>query len=141
MTYLLDTTVLAYAAGADHPLRASAQDLMVSVASNRASATTTAEVIQEFTHVHARRHGRVAAADRANDFLQLLSPLTVVVEDDVRRALDVFVAHDRVGAFDSVLAAVALERQDLEVVTADRGFEDIVALPVLHLGDEHHRWR
>lgn len=141
MTYLLDTTVLVYAAGDEHALRESAQDLVRSVGANRLRATTTPEVIQEFTHVHARRHGRQSAVDRARDFLQLLSPLTVVVEDDMRRALEVFLTHDRVGSFDAVLAAVALERQELELITADRAFEDIVALPVLHLGDEHHRWR
>ena len=52
---VLDTTVLAYAVGADHPLRAPCLRLVRAIAEGEVIATTTIEVIQEFAHAPARR--------------------------------------------------------------------------------------
>ena len=52
---VLDTTVLVYAVGADHPLREPCQLLVRAIADGTILATTTIEVIQEFTHVRGRR--------------------------------------------------------------------------------------
>lgn len=59
---VLDTTVLVYAKGAEHPLRDPCRDLVAAIADERIAATTTAEVIQEFVHVRARRRDRSDAA-------------------------------------------------------------------------------
>ena len=45
---VLDTTVLVYAVGAEHPLREPNRRLIDAIATGRVDATTTAEVIQEF---------------------------------------------------------------------------------------------
>ena len=52
---VLDTTVLVYAKGIDHPLRQPCRKLIDLIADGRIEATTTVEVIQEFVHVRARR--------------------------------------------------------------------------------------
>jgi predicted nucleic acid-binding protein len=63
---VLDTTVLVYAKGTDHPLRVPCRQLIQAVAERQIAATTTIEVIQEFVHMRARRRGREdAAASRA----------------------------------------------------------------------------
>ena len=41
---------------------------------------------------------------------------------------ELFEAHEELGAFDSVLAAVALGSDELELVSADRGFHAIEGL-------------
>lgn len=43
---VLDTTVLVYAKGAEHPLRDPCRDLVAAIADERIAATTTAEVCQ-----------------------------------------------------------------------------------------------
>ncbi|AGL26143.1 hypothetical protein J113_04715 [Mycobacterium tuberculosis CAS/NITR204] len=69
---VLDTTVLVYAKGAEHPLRDPCRDLVAAIADERIAATTTAEVIQEFVHVRARRRDRSdAAALAAPDYAEL----------------------------------------------------------------------
>lgn len=68
------------------------------------TATTTVETIQEFTHVRARRRGRADAVDLANDYVELLSPLLVVDDTDLREGLRLFVTSQRLGSFDAVLA-------------------------------------
>jgi predicted nucleic acid-binding protein len=62
---VLDTTVLAYAVGSEHPCRARIATL--SLAGGNVRATTTVEVLQEFAHVRARRRGREDAAALARE--------------------------------------------------------------------------
>ena len=71
---VLDTTVLVYAKGADHPLRDPSRRLIAAVADRELQATTTVEVIQEFVHVRARRRGRADAVALGNDYSDLSPP-------------------------------------------------------------------
>ncbi len=125
---LLDTTVLVYAVGDEHPLRSRSRELIEALRDGRLRATTTAEVVQEFAHVRSRRRARSEAADLAEDFVHLLRPLTVVDEDDVRAGLDLFRRNEALGAFAAVLAAAALRRDVAALVSADRAFASVEAL-------------
>jgi uncharacterized protein len=122
---VLDTTVLAYAVGADHPLRVPCQRLVRAIADSEILATTTIEVIQEFTHVRARRRDRKDAAELARDYIELLSPLLVVEESDLREGLRLFEESTGIGAFDAVLAAAAHAAGAEALVSADAGFSAI----------------
>jgi uncharacterized protein len=122
---VLDTTVLVYAKGSDHPLRSPCRDLIGAIAEGRLEATTTVEAIQEFVHVRARRHDRLDAANLGRDYATLLSPLLAVTPDDLERGLSVYERCERLGAFDAVLAA-ASERSGAEaLVSADTDFAEI----------------
>lgn len=122
---VLDTTVLAYAVGTDHPLRAPCQRLVRAVADGEVLATTTVEVIQEFAHIRARRRDRADAAGLARDYLELLSPLLVVEESDLRAGLRLFEEHGGIGAFDAVLAAASRAAGADALVSADAGFSAV----------------
>lgn len=121
---VLDTTVLVYAVGADHPLREPCRELIGLVADGRITATTTVEVLVEFTHVRARRRNREDAARRARDYLELLSPLLVVSEEDFEHGLRLYTRGDRLGAFDCVLAAAAGRANATAIVSADTAFAE-----------------
>jgi predicted nucleic acid-binding protein len=122
---VLDTTVLVYAKGADHPLRASCRELIAAIAEERIEATTSAEVIQEFVHVRARRHDRSDAAALGRDYVELLSPLLNVTGEHVERGLALFETLPRLGAFDSLLAAAAAGAGAVTLVSADTAFADV----------------
>jgi uncharacterized protein len=128
---LLDTTVLVYAVGGDHPLREPAAALVDAIGRGEVRGTTTVEVIQEFTHVRARRRGREDAAALAGELVTLLSPLTTVTASDLVAGLRRFRTAASLGCFDAVLAAAA-RRTGAVLVTADRAllaeFDDAVAL-------------
>ncbi len=124
---VLDTTVLVYAKGADHPLRDPCRRLIEAIAARRVEATTTPEVIQEFMHVRARRHDRPGAATLARDYAELLSPLLLVDRPQLERGLLLFEAVG-LGAFDAVLAAAALTVAATHLVSADRAFGAIKGL-------------
>jgi predicted nucleic acid-binding protein len=125
---VLDTTVLVYAKGADHPLRGPCRDLMAAIADERVEATTSAEVIQEFVHVRARRCDRRDAAALGGDYAELLSPLLMVTREDLRLGLSLFEQFDRLGAFDAVLAASAAAAGASALVSADAAFADLPEL-------------
>jgi uncharacterized protein len=125
---VLDTSVLVYAVGADHPLAGPCKRLLDAVAAGAVVATTIVEVVQEFTHVRSRRRGRADAAALARDFARVLAPLLVVDENTLERAIRLFERHERLDAFDALLAAAALEADAEALVSADRAFAGIRGL-------------
>jgi predicted nucleic acid-binding protein len=120
---VLDSTVLVYAVGADHPLRDPCRELVGAIAAGR-PATTTVEVLQEFAHVWARRRSREAAVRLARDYSDLLAPLLVVGEDDLHDGLRLYARSERLGAFDAVLAAAAHRANAKVIVSADEAFAE-----------------
>ena len=125
---VLDTTVLVYALGSDHPLRDPCRRLLASARDGAIQASTTVEVIQEFVHVRARRRNRPDAVEIAGAYIALLSPLLVADEERLLRALRLFRENDAIGAFDAVLAAAAVEAGAEALVSADRGFSRVAGL-------------
>lgn len=121
---VLDTTVLVYAIGADHPLREPCRDLLSAIVNGRLRATTTVEVLQELAHVRARRRDREDAVRCARDYLDVLAPLLVVGEDDLEQGLRLFGRSRRLGSFDCVLAAAAGRANATAIVSADAAFDE-----------------
>jgi predicted nucleic acid-binding protein len=83
---VVDTTVLVYAVGSDHPYRDPCRTLVEAISQGDVRATTTVEVVQEFAHVRARRRGRDDAVQLASSFADLLAPLTHVRDTHLRVA-------------------------------------------------------
>ena len=127
---VVDTTVLAYAVGEAHPLRDPCRRLLAAHADGRIEATTTVEVIQEFAHISARRRTRSDAVRLARGYMSAFS-LLVATPDDLDHGLDLFEEHPALGAFDAVLAAVAIGRRADALVSADRAFAAIPGLTLI----------
>jgi len=122
---VIDTTVLVYAKGDDHPLREPCRALIAAISGGHVEATTTVEVIQELAHVRARRRGAADAAALARDYAELLSPLLMLEREHLDHGLSLFESVDRLGAFDAVLAAATLRAGPAELVSADGAFADV----------------
>ena len=125
---VVDTTLLVYALGTEHPLRAPSRKLIDAVAAGRVDATTTIEVIQEFVHVRARRQGRADAAKAGRNYAELLAPLLVMPAAVVDAGLRIFERTASLGVFDSFLAATALASGADALVSADLGFSAVSRL-------------
>jgi len=126
---VLDTTVLVYAKGAAHPLRDPCRRLIDAIAQEKLAATSTVEVIQEFVHVRAQRRERSDAVSLGGDYADLLAPLLTVEAEHLRRGLSLFERNDRLGAFDAVLAATAIDIDASAFVSADGAFAHVANLP------------
>jgi hypothetical protein len=128
---VLDTTILSYAVGVEHPLRDRCRQVFSAIARGSLAATTTVEVLQEFTHVRARRRPRGDAVARARSYRRLLTPLLQPTDDDLEAGWRIFLDHG-VGSFDAVLAATAMGRPHVTgLMSADRGFSTIAGLRYL----------
>lgn len=124
----LDTTVLVFAKGSDHPYREACRSLIRAIEDGRVPATTTPEVIQEFAHVRSRRRTRRDAAELARSYAVLLSPLMSTSERALERGLRLFERHPGLGAFDAVLAATAMEEGAEALISADTSFGEVRGL-------------
>lgn len=124
---MLDTTVLVYALGADHPFREPCRQLIQAVADGTIEATTTAQVVQEFVHVRARRRGRTDGSRLGRDYADLLAPMPAVSAEELRHGLMLYEANDALGAFDAVLAATAMAVR-ATLVSADTAFGAVSGL-------------
>lgn len=125
---VVDTTVLTYAVGEEHALREPCRRLLAAHGERHIELNTTIEVVQEFTHVRARRRPRPEAVRWARTYAAALDLITTS-SDDLERGLDLFERYPALGAFDAVLAAVALGRRAQALVSADRAFSYV---PQLH---------
>jgi predicted nucleic acid-binding protein len=125
---VLDTSVLVYAVGREHPLRTPCIDLLTAAADGLVAATTTTGVLQEFVHVRSRRRSRSDAVRLGRRYASLLSPLLPDSELVLHEGLGVFEEADRLGAFDAVLAAAAIGAGASALVSADRAFAEVPGL-------------
>lgn len=124
---VVDTTVLLYAVGEEHPLRAPCRRLVDAVG-NGLKATTTVEVIQEFAHVRSRRRTRQDAITLALEYTRMFDPLVGQTELDLVEGLALFLDHPTLGSFDAVLAATAIRSRTPAFVSADSGFASVRGL-------------
>lgn len=131
---VLDTNVLLYTVGTDHPLAHASERIVQAVGARTVQATTTVSAIEEFVHVRARRRSREDATGLARRFASLLSPLLPVGEQELQRGLDLYERHPRLGAFDALLAAAALGAGAEALVSADRDFRAVEGLRFVELG-------
>ncbi len=127
---VLDTSVLVYAVGAEHPLREPCRAILTAGRRGELTLATTVEVVQEFLHVRARRRTREDAVTLARAYAKALTPLIVATSDDLHLAFEVF-RRTRLGAFDALLAAVALNHEAEALVSADAAFGEVPGLPYL----------
>lgn len=124
---ILDTSVLGYAVGGEHPLRDPCRRVLAAQATGRLDGATTVEVIQEFTHIQARRRPRGEAAGLARDYAAAVQ-LLQATPADLLRALTIFEQSSALGMFDAVLAAVALNHGADGLISADGAFGSVSGL-------------
>lgn len=124
---VLDTSILSYAVGGPHPLREPCRRLIGAVGAGTIDAAVTVEVLQEFTHVRTQRRTRGDAVALARHYRSALRVLITELED-LELGLDLFTSHARLGAFDAVLAAVAIRVDAEALVSADRAFGTVAGL-------------
>ena len=119
---VLDTTVLVYAVGGEHPLRTSCRRLLEAIADRTLTATTTPEVVQEFVHVRSRRRDRSDSVRLGLEWTSLLAPLVVVDEPTLTEGLHLYERVAGLGSFDAILAATARRLGAHALVSADQRF-------------------
>ncbi len=128
MTVFVDTAVLMYAAGAEHPLRAPCRRFVEAVGSRSIDAVTSTEVIQEIIHRYAAIGRREDGAELATRSLDLFAPALPITHALVRRVPDLVVRYPGLAARDAIHVATCLHEGIAEIVSPDRAFDAVTEI-------------
>lgn len=117
----VDTNVIMYAVGRDHPLRSEARQFFLSAMARRPNdLCTSAEMLQELLHAYIPV-GRFETLDAALTLAEsCIATVHPVDAEDVRSARLLADRHRDLGARDLIHLAVCLRRSVSEVKTYDR---------------------
>lgn len=125
MTVFVDTSVIMYASGAEHPHRAACRAVLERVADGTLDAMTSTEVVQEILHRFAR--GRRDTGRRmAQGVLDLFGDLVPVDRPTVDAAVRIYADNPQVSARDALHVATCVTRAISEIVSVDTGFDPVV---------------
>ncbi len=127
---LLDTNILLYATGHEHPLREPSQTIIRAVGNGVTHGYITDVVVAEFLHTRARRAGRPAATELAQTLVGSVTDVLPLSDAARARAIDLFATTTRLSSNDVLIAAVALEN-GLALVTADQDFHEVAGLQLI----------
>jgi predicted nucleic acid-binding protein len=132
---LVDTNVVLYAIGGQHPYAEPCRSILALAGEGRVELEAPVDLVQEILHHRTRRLGdrRQAAADARA--AATLCRLHAVEPQDAYKAAELFKDSSRLSARDAVFAAVAL-RHDLEaILSADSDFDGLSDLRRLDPAD------
>jgi predicted nucleic acid-binding protein len=125
MTAFIDTAILMYAAGSDHPLREPCAQVVRRIRDGHLDATTSVEVIQEIVHRYLRIGRPEAAGALASDTLDLLAPVLPVSHAVMRRVPDLVARYPGLQGRDLVHIATCIHEGITEIVSTDKGFDQV----------------
>lgn len=128
MTVFIDTAVVMYAGGADHPLRAPCQRLLERIADGELEAVTSVEVIQEILHRFTALRRPDLGAAMARDTLDIFAPVLPVTHAVMRRLPELVEAYPALAARDLVHVATCLQEGIADIVSPDRGFDSVAGI-------------
>ena len=128
MTVFVDSAVIMYASGLEHPLRGPCEALLKRVADGELDAATSVEVIQEIVHRFSAIRRPAVGAAMARGALDMFAPVLPVTHATMRRVPDLMEHHPTLSARDLVHVATCLEEGITEIITPDRGFDTILGL-------------
>lgn len=123
MTAFVDTSIVMYTVGAEHPLRDPCRRILDLVSSGAMDAVTSIEVVQELLHRY-RAIGRPDQAERVAALtMDLFAPVVPITHALMRRVPDLMARYPGLDARDVVHLATCIHEGITEIVSADRGFD------------------
>lgn len=135
MTVFLDTAVLMYAAGRQHPYKGPCADILSRVGQGELNAVISAEVIQELAHrfVHAGQSAR--ASELVRNALDLFAPVIPIGQSVVARLPGLIDRYRDLAARDLIHVATCLEERIEVIVSPDRAFDAVHELQRIEPSD------
>ncbi len=132
----VDTNIPMYAAGVPHPLRESCQRVIRAIATGKLSAVTNAEVFQEilyrYLHIGQREKGFLVF----DHFHRVMLGYILSIEDiDVVQARKLAERYSALSPRDLIHLAVMERHQIQNIVTTDKGFDQIAGIQRISPGE------
>ena len=125
----IDTNVPLYAAGGEHPLREPCQRLIRAIAAGELEAMTDVEVFQELLHRYFHIGQRQTGLLLFDHFHRIMLGHVLPIDDAILlRARELADEHPSLSPRDLVHLAVMERYQLQEIITADKGFENLAGI-------------
>lgn len=134
---LLDVNVPMYAAGGEHPCRASCAWVMEEIAAGRLEAAIDTGIIQEVLYRYgALRHWQIGASI-ARELMAIVSRIYPVREEDVRSAVELLAEYGPRGvtARDAIHVAIMRSQGLSQIISTDAHFDQFKS--VIRLDPRH----
>ena len=124
-TPFIDTAVLMYASGAEHPLRAPCRRVMLAIGSGELAAVTSVEVVQELLHRFIAIRRVEIGRQLASDAMDTFAPVLPISHALMRRVPDLAARYPSLSARDLVHVATCVHEGITEIVSPDRAFDQV----------------
>jgi predicted nucleic acid-binding protein len=128
VTVFIDTAVLMYANGTSHPLREPCRAIMIEVGDGRLEAVTSAEVVQEILHRFMSLRRPEIGIDIARVTMDAFAPVIPITHALMRRVPDLAARYPNLSARDLVHVATCIHEGITEILTPDRGFDQVAEI-------------
>lgn len=128
MTVFIDTAVVMYANGASHPLREACRAIMIKIGDGQLEAVTSAEVVQEIIHRFVSIKRPDFGVQIARVTMDAFAPVLPITHALMRRVPDLAARYPNLSSRDLVHVATCVHEGIVEIVTPDRGFDEVAEL-------------
>jgi predicted nucleic acid-binding protein len=125
VTVFVDSAVLMYAAGREHPLRAPSLRFLDQVADGSIQAITSVEVVQEILHRYISLRRPDLAKIVARDAQDMFAPVVPITHALMRRVPALADKYPGLQARDLVHVATCIHEGVTEIVSPDKAFDQV----------------
>ena len=125
MTVFIDTAVIMYAAGAEHPLREPSRRVLSRIGTGELDGVISVEVVQEILHRFSGVRRREVGEAQARDAMDFFAPVLPVTHALMRRVPDLAARYPSLAARDLVHVATCVHEGITEIISPDLGFDEV----------------
>jgi predicted nucleic acid-binding protein len=128
VSLFIDTAVIMYAGGGDHPLRKPCGQIIQRVGTGELDAVTSAEVVQEILHRFMAIRRPDIGGTMARRTMDTFAPVIPITHALMRRVPDLIERYPTLSARDLVHVATCIQEGIVDIVSPDRGFDVVKEL-------------
>lgn len=125
MTVFVDTAVIMYAAGGEHPLREPSRRVLSRIGNGDLDGAISVEVVQEILHRFTSLRRVEEGQALARDAMDVFAPVLPITHGLMRRVPDLALRYPTLAARDLVHVATCIHEGITEIISPDRGFDQV----------------
>jgi predicted nucleic acid-binding protein len=128
VTVFIDTAIVMYAGGGEHPLRDPSRRVLSRVGRGELDGVISVEVIQEILHRFITIRRPEMGRAQAIEAMAVFAPVLPITHALMRRVPDLAAKYPSLDARDLVHVATCIHEGITEIVSPDHGFDQVAEL-------------
>lgn len=128
--YLVDTNILMYAVGTDHPLKKPCLEILKKISCDEIVAVTDTEVFQEIAYRYWSQRKWSIAVQVLNDYRSLFREIYPIEKRQLDSYYSLLTDYDFLSPRDAIHIAVMKSHQLTQILTTDHDFQRLPFLKV-----------